>query len=251
MKKILKFVAHRALPLSIRRRLRPYWPGREYYPPVGWVRFGDLRRVEPISLHFGFDRGRPVDRHYIEDFLARHAGDIRGRALEVGDNSYTRAFGGDRVTHSDVLHVAEGNPEATIIADLSRGENIPSGAFDCLVLTQTLHLIYDMHAALRTMHRILKPGGVALVTFPGITQIDRGAWRDCWYWSLTTFSARRLFEEVFPAENVTIESHGNVLAATAFLQGLAAEELKREELEHNDPAYEMLIAVRASKPLEG
>ena len=52
----------------------------------------------------------------------------------------------------------------------------------------------------------------------------------------------------FPADCVHLESYGNVLAATAFLQGLASEELKNEELITRDPDYEMLIAVRAQKP---
>jgi hypothetical protein len=38
-----------------------------------------------------------------------------------------------------------------------------------------------------------------------------------------------------------------VLTAIAFLRGLAAEELKREELDYHDPDYELIITVRAVK----
>jgi SAM-dependent methyltransferase len=199
-----------------------------------------------MSRVFGFDRGTPVDRYYIEQFLARNAGSIGGRALEAGDDTYTRKFGGDRVTQRDVLHVSEGNPQATIIADLACADHIPSGAFDCIILTQTLHLIYDVRAALSTLRRILKPGGVLLATFPGITQIDHFDWGGSWYWAFTALSARRLFGEVFPA-NLEIETHGNVLAATAFLQGIALEELRKDELDHNDPDYQIIITVKAIK----
>jgi hypothetical protein len=41
--------------------------------------------------------------------------------------------------------------------------------------------------------------------------------------------------------------HGNVLAAISFLHGLAAEELRPEELDHRDTDYELLITVRARK----
>ena len=219
----------------------------EHPPPVGQVRFGSLRQVEPISHKFGFDRGQPIDRYYIETFLDRHAEDIRGRVLEIGDASYTRQYGGSRVKHSDVLNVAEGNPQATIIADLTRAEHIPSDAFDCIIFTQTLHLIYDLRSAIRTLHRILKPGGVLLATFPGISQIERGyQWGD-WYWAFTTRSARQLFEETFLAPNVEVEAHGNVLAAISFLHGLAVEELRQEELDRHTPAYELLITLRAVK----
>jgi hypothetical protein len=68
-----------------------------------------------------------------------------------------------------------------------------------------------------------------------------------WYWSFTTHSAERLFGEVFPAAHVSVEAHGNVLAAIAFLHGLAVAEVTRAELDHRDPSYELLIAVRAVK----
>ena len=136
-------------------------------PPVGHVRFGGLRRLTPISRHYGYDRGRPIDRYYIRTFLARRSGDIRARVLEIGDDSYTRQFGSLRVTHSDVLHVSRDNPKATIVGDLASADHIESDAFDCVILTQTLHLIYDVRAALVTLHRILRPGGVLLATFPG------------------------------------------------------------------------------------
>jgi len=218
-------------------------------PPVGSVRLGSLRRLQPISRVYGFDRGLCIDRYYIDQFLSAHTPDIRGCVLEIGDDTYTRAFGGDHVSESDVLHVAEGDPKATIVADLTCADQIPSDVFDCIIFTQTLQFIYDMRAAIRTLHRILKPGGVLLATFPGISQISRydmDRWGD--YWRFTTLSARRLFEEVFPAGNVSVEAYGNVLAAIAFLHGLAAEELKQRELDHNDPDYEVLITVRVAKP---
>ena len=115
-----------------------------------------------------------------------------------------------------------------MLADLTCADHIPSDTFDCVILTQTLHLIYDVRAALKTLYRILKPGGVVLATFPGISQISQDEWGAYWCWGFTTLSARRLFEEAFPAANVKVEAHGNVLVAMAFLQGLATEELRRD-----------------------
>ena len=217
-------------------------------PPPGRVRFGSLRRLEPMSREFGFDRGLPVDRYYIEAFLARHGAEVRGRVLEVGDDTYTRRFGGDRVTKRDVLHVDPAHPGATIIADLAVGEGIPSAAFDCVILTQTLHLLYDVPAALATLRRILRPGGTLLATFPGLSQLSCDVWRDTWYWGFTTLAARRLFAQAFPDAEIAIESHGNVLASIAFLHGIATEELERFELDHRDPAYELLLTARVRVP---
>lgn len=223
---------------------------RRALPDPGRIRFGNLRRVTPVSEVFGYDRGQPIDRYYIENFLAFHAKDIRGHVLEIGDDTYTRRFGGDRVTNKDVLHVSEGNPSATIVADLTHADRIPSDTFDCIIFTQTLHLIYDTRAAILTLHRILKPGGILLATFPGISQIARDQWGDSWYWAFTALSARRMFEEVFRAQDLKIEAHGNVLAALSFLHGLAVRELRKEELDHRDSHYEVLITLRAVKQEE-
>ena len=207
----------------------------------------DWRRVTPISRDWGWDRGLPIDRHYIERFLARHAEDIRGAVLEIADDDYTRRFGRDRVTASDVLHVSADHPRATLIGDLTDAPHLTSNRFDAIVLTQTLQFIFDTRAALATLHRILKPGGVLLATFPGLSKVSRSEWHGSWFWGFTTVSARRLFEEAFAPGAVAVESFGNVLSATAFLHGLAAQELRADELEYHDAEYELLIAVRAIK----
>jgi SAM-dependent methyltransferase len=205
--------------------------------------------VIPFSRFAGFDRGQPIDRYYIEKFLAGSRLDIRGRVLEIGDDRYTVQFGGGRVTRGDVLHVAAGNPKATIVADLTCADAIAAETFDCIVMTQTLQMIYDARAAARHLHRILKPGGVLLLTTAGISQVSGhegvGEWGE--YWHLTSQAARRLFGEVFGAENVAVGAHGNVLAATALLYGLASKEVRGEELDFQDPDYEVLVTVRAVK----
>ncbi len=238
-----------ALPLGLRRWLRRLQHPLRRWPARGWERFETLRRLEPVSAVFGLDRGLPIDRYYIEGFLRRQASDIRGRVLEMGDDTYTRRFGGAKVTRADVLAVVEGSRGATIIADLTHADRIPADTFDCIVFVQTLQMIYDTRAALRHLHRILKPGGVLLATTHGISKIGRRVEIDHWgeYWRFTTQSALPLFQEAFQAGSVQVESHGNVLTAIAALHGLAAQELERHELDYRDPDYEVLIAIRAVK----
>jgi len=164
-------------------------------------------------------------------------------------DAYTRKFGGARVTRSDVLHSVAGNPRATIVADLTADNAIPTDAFECIICTQTLQFIYDFRAALRELHRILKPGGVLLLTAHGTSRIGRREGVDSWgeYWRFTAQSMRRLLAEAFGGGESRIEVYGNVLAAVANLHCLAAEELTRAELDHRDPDYEVLLAVRAVK----
>lgn len=207
-------------------------------------------RRTPVSRAFGWDRGTAIDRIYIERFLERHAADIRGTVLEIEDPAYTRRFGGDRVTRSEVLHAVEGNPQATFVGNLETGENIPTDHYDCIILTETMYLLGDMRAALENARDALRPGGVLLVTSGFLMPIDieiRPVWQDRWRFSAP--GAELLFGDVFGAENVTVGQHGNVLTASAFLYGLAAEDLKKSAFEYDDEEqqFPVTVTVRAQK----
>ena len=189
----------------------------------------------------------PLDRMYVERFLASHAGDIRGRVLEIGAPDYTRKLGRG-VKRSDVLHAKPGNPEATIVGDLTDAPQIASDSFDCAILTQVLQYVYDVRAAIATLHRILAPGGVLLATVPGITRIsavDDELWGEWWHY--TARSLRRLAGEAFGEENVEVQPFGNVLTAAGFLYGLAPNDLPAKHLEVEDPLYEVILGLRAVK----
>lgn len=220
-------------------------------PPIGRVNFGHFRRLKPISNAFGAERGQIIDRYYIERFLNVYANDISGHVLEIGDDRYTKQIGRDNVNKSDVLHLVEGSPGATIISDLTKADNIASNTFECIIITQTLQFIFDVRAAVRHLHRILKPHGVILATFHGTSKIDpfididSHPWNE--YWRFTSQSSRILFEEVFNPGNVKVHAYGNILTAISFLHGLAAEELRDDELDYQDPYYEVLIGVRGLK----
>ena len=238
--------ARRHLPRSVRdwmvkvqRRLGLQWP------PVGSVQFGSLRRLAPISPVFALDRGFPVERYYIERFLARHRDDIRGRALEFGDTFYLDKFGGPAVRRKDVFSYVPASG-ATIVGDLTGEGALPDGIFDCIVCTQTIQMVYDIRRAVRRLGSMLRPGGVLLVTTHGISKVGRHLDRDDWgeYWHVTRQAARSLFEENFPGL-FEVEAYGNVLSATAALHGLAAEELTPEELDYVDRDFDVIIGVRA------
>jgi len=215
------------------------------------IDLGRLDYLHPVSTSFGNDRGQPIDRYYIENFLSQHKNDIHGRVLEIGDNTYTRNFGGDKVKQSDILHV-KGTSSATIVADITRADNISSNLFDYIIPTQTLQFIYDLPSAISHLHRILKPDGVLLTTMPGLSQISRYD-MDRWgeFWRFTTQSAQQLFEREFTGKNVQVRAYGNVLIAIALLHGLAVEELKPEYFNYQDPDYQVLITVRAVKSQTG
>lgn len=243
MKDVLKAV----LLHSTRRWLRRQ--PRNVLCTVSWD-FDLFRRTTPIDPHWGGKRGQIIDRYYIEKFLAEHSSDICGHVLEFGDDTYAKQFGGAKVSKIDVMHLVPGNPHATIIAELANCDEVPSDTFDCILCTQVLLLVFDLKNAIRSLFRILKPGGVLLLTAPGIQKISRGDMEiGGEYWRFTTLSMRRLFEEVFPPNGVEVRNYGNVLAATAFLHGLSVEDLPPKALEYTDPDFPVSIALRAVKPI--
>lgn len=202
-----------------------------------------LYRTAPVSSSWGFDRGTPIDRVYIDQFIARHRGDIRGRVLEVLDTRYVGQFGSG-ITRRDVLDIDAANPQATIVADLTRADSIPAETFDCFILTQTLQYVSDPAAAIGHAHRILRPGGVLLATVPGIIRVAQDSTDR---WRFTELACRELFAADFGTDHLEISAGGNVLAAIAFLTGMAAEEFRADKLARTDPRYPVVVLVRAAK----
>lgn len=209
--------------------------------------FGSLRSLKPVSREFGFDKGLPIDRYYIEKFLSANKENIKGRTLEIGDDYYTRMFGDNQIQKADVLHVEEGNSNATIVGDLTNSINLDSNCYDCFICTQTLHLIFDVREAVNTIFRVLKSEGVALVTFPGISQISYDRWSTEWRWGFTPKYAEKLFGEIFDRNKLSIQVFGNKISAVAFLQGIPASELTQEQLDFRDERVDLLITIAAKK----
>lgn len=230
----------RALPVPLRRRVR-----QRVTRLVRPVWLGASHRTAPLSAHWGLERGTPIDRYYIEQFLGNHRADVRGRVLEVKDRQYTTTFACG-VTHSDVLDIDPANPNATIVADLAAAGHVDADQFDCIIVTQTLQFVFDVGSAIRHLHRMLRSDGVLLVTVPSITRNDR-LLVDSDYWRFTAAACRRLFADVFGAGNVDVRSHGNVLAAAAFLNGIAREELSARDLDREDPLFPVVVTTRAIK----
>ena len=212
------------------------------------VDLGDLRRAHPIDPDWGYARGKPVDRRYIEQFLSSHAADVKGVVMEIQEDDYTRAYGAGRVDRTEILDVVAGNPRATVVDDLRTSERLASDAYDCIILTQTLHVIDDVEAALRQCFRILRPGGVLLATLPCVSRVCLEYGPEGDYWRYTEAGARHLFRSAFPDDGITTTAYGNVLASAGFLYGLSAEEIGEDEYAVKDPYNPTLIGVRARKP---
>lgn len=203
--------------------------------------------VEPVSRVFGFDRGKPVDRYYIEKFLKDNAHHIKGRVLEIADSLYSKKFG-YKVEQFEIFGFTAEQSNATIVGDLTIVSTLPSNAIDCFICTQTLNFIYEFKSAIVGIHHLLKPGGIALVTVSGISQISRYdaiRWGD--FWRFNPQSIERAFKEIFQSRETEITVMGNSYAATMFLKGFAFEECDKSKLDVTDEDYPVIIGLAVKK----
>lgn len=229
-----KFIHHTVLPFARKIRARIV---KTMKPKGGYS-------LMPISDKFGFDRGKPIDRYYIDQFIELHKEKIRGRALEVHDDAYIKRFGESRVTQSDVVDIDRDNKLATIYTDLSSADIIPDNTYDTLIITQTLGLIPEHEKAVGHLYRILKPGGTLLITVSTM-----GPWikNGNGYWRYSIKSLPYLLEKFFQKDRITAHTYGNVLTGQAFWVGMAAQEFTKEQLDFKDERFPIIVTAVATK----
>ncbi|MGH7771186.1 MAG: methyltransferase domain-containing protein, partial [Candidatus Binatia bacterium] len=273
---LLLYKAARAfLPAPVKRRLRQYSPGllkatkallRYLFESIRGILPRPAKRVAkqvltfingfmvrvrlgvsvlPLSYLWGFDRGLPIHRYYLQEFLQEFASDIRGHCLEFQDAAYTPRFGGSAVAKLDILHIDDRNQSATIVADLTKSNDIPSNIFDCIVCTHVLHVIFELNKAVKELYRVLKPGGVLLVTVPHVSMCDPGSKE---IWRFTPDGLYLVLAQVFGEPNVTVRAYGNSLTAAGEIRGLVAHEFVKGELDHHDSRFAVEVCARAIKP---
>jgi peptidoglycan/xylan/chitin deacetylase (PgdA/CDA1 family) len=242
----IKMALRRIIPDGLVRRFKILQYRQNYVPTVGKIHFGDLRRVLPLSNDFGYMRGGPIDRYYIEKFLSEHSADIKGVVLEVGDNKYTLAYGKDRIIKSDILDINRGNKKATIIADLTNAIQLPSNTYDCIIFTHVISMIYDCKATLRTIYRMLKPSGALLLTSGVGFKMHKNPNCDI-HWNISDICFKKILSEIFSPAQITAQRYGNVLTMTSFLFGIGRTELDDDEYNFNDMDYPVIFGIRAIK----
>ena len=212
-----------------------------------------LRRLRPIGN--GRCNGTPVVRHYWTRYLEHHRKDIHGRCLEIGETETILRYGGTAVTQADAIDITARGPQVTVVADLSRADHLPADTYDCFVNQFTMHVIYDVQAALYHSIRILKPGGVLLVNFSSVDYyfhkgLDMGTATPMFmFWCFTPIQVENLLRRVgLSTEDFRLTVYGNLFARVAYQMNMPAEQLTRRELESSDPGYPVLICVRVVKP---
>jgi SAM-dependent methyltransferase len=204
------------------------------------VRFGDLRRTNPVSS-WGSHRGTPVDRWYIERYLTERSTAVRGHALEVKDDLYSTRLGASSV---HIVDIDAANRLATVVGDLCAPDTLAPGSYDVAVVTQTLQLVTDPALAIRHLVTALRPGGTLLLTVPTLSRIVDAS--DRWRW--TPAGMRELLTVAAPSAEADVVGLGNGLTARAFLFGLAAQDLEEDVLAIPDEKYPLIVGAQVRLP---
>jgi SAM-dependent methyltransferase len=130
--------------------------------------------------------GHPIDVASRQDALSQLRIHLREKAdptiLEIGCSSgfmlktIAESFPGATVVGADVVReplfkLAKAFPNLPLMRfDLLRCP-LPSASFDAIVILNVLEHIQDDEAAIRQLHRLLKPGGIVVVEVPAGPQL--------------------------------------------------------------------------------
>ena len=207
-------------------------------------RWGNLRRTTPFSSSFGFERGAPIDRYYLRQFLTAHRQQITGAVLEVQTSSHTERFG-HAVIRADTFDIVPAFTP-TYLCDFAHCEHvIPSHTYDCLLLPNTLPHFRELDLCLAQALRVVRPGGTILASVAGLLPLT-GDVPD--YWRMSPDGWRERLGAAWPGATIEVAGHGNCLAAVGVQLGLALEELTAAELDVHDPRYPVLVTISCRTP---
>jgi SAM-dependent methyltransferase len=238
------------------------WYGAAYQRALPLTRLPVLRQLRCLQFRrlrpFGEGRQRetPIVRYYWARYLQNYQPDIHGRCLEIGTTATIQRYGGQALTQADAVDLVPHSPEITVVADLSRADHVPSDIYDCFVNQFTMHMIYDVEAALYHSIRVLKPGGVFLVNFSCLDYyfpagLDMGTGAPLFlYWWFTPIQVENFLRRIGLTDtDFTLDVYGNLFARVAYQMNIPAEELTQSELEYVDAGHPLLICARIVKPL--
>lgn len=208
-----------------------------------------LDRSEPFSRVFELDRGDAIDRVYIDSFLSANSCLIAGSILEFGDDRYTSKYG-NNVSRSLIINGSgPSSSYENIDLDLTKNKEVDpfKGSFDCIIATNVLNFIFDVHSAVKSLGALVNENGTVLATVAGCVPVSRFGyerWGD--FWRFNDLSIKRIFSHYF--DDVVVGHFGNAPLAAAFVMGLSQEEVPTRLFSMNDHDYQILVTVKASRP---
>ncbi len=210
-------------------------------PTPGSLDWGDLRRIAPICNSFGFTRGTPIDRYYLDRFIGEIRFQVTGKVLEVGGVVQNRElYQFDRVTEYQTLDIAA-RSGVTLVGDVHDAAIIEPESLDAVVLFNVLEHCHNPWMVVQNIYHWLKMEGKCFCMVPNAQRLHNFP-QD--YWRPLPDGIRQLFQN-FSQQNLSV--YGNPLTVVASFLGIAAEELSPQELDDFHPDYPVATCAIAMK----
>lgn len=210
-------------------------------PAVGEIDWGQLRRLTPICPDFGISRGTPIDRHYLNQFIAEIRDLVQGDTVEIGGNDGNKdVYGFTRTSGYRGLDITEA-PGVSLVGDAADPGIIPANSLDSVIAFNVLEHTARPWQVVDNMRHWLRKGGRAYCMVPSAQRLH-GAPED--YWRPLPAALREMFGAW---SEQTVYQYGNPLSVVASLMGVAAEELDAPELSTYHPGYPVASCVVARK----
>ncbi len=158
------------------------WAGRRYLCPCcGWSlrAFVGQRGLLSSNSDGYCPRCNSKARHrriwlYLEEKMK--LSEVERRVLEVAPwPSFARRLRSMPNISFEGLDLDPGSPHATIVGD-ARAIPFPDGEFDLVLCVHVLEHVEEDRRVMSELHRVLKPGGVAIVSVP--MRLDRPTHED-------------------------------------------------------------------------
>lgn len=205
------------------------------------IDWGSLRRLMPVCGNFGFTRGWPVDRYYLDQYIAKISNLVTGNVLEVG--VYVSDPMKKKFPHSKSFHAVDviKTDKVDYAGDIHERSLFSEGSFDTILCFNVLEHCKMPWVVVENMHHWVKKGGQVFCMVP-VTQRRHEDPKDCW--RILPQSLEWMFKSFSKAE---IHCRGNPLTAVSALLGIPSDELSKKELDFDHPDYPVAAFVSCEK----
>jgi SAM-dependent methyltransferase len=209
--------------------------------PESLKRYAAHKALRSLTPDWHDHSGGAIDRIYIDRFIRKNLQHSGGRILECGGERYKKFIAPKRRLSYDMVDIDPRKKGATLIADLQKMDSVKKNHFDVVICTQVLQYIASPTDAIRELHRILRAGGMLLLSVPFIEK-DYSDLSDRW-----RFSKRCLRDLLNAFKRVEVVGGGNLTSSICYLVGLGQNDVSPHMLESRDPDLYQVVMARAIK----
>lgn len=212
------------------------------------------RAIRFLILNATKPQGTAIMRYYWDQYLAANRSRFFGRGLEIDTDTTVRSVGGNRMESVDILNYAEGL-NISIVADLCKAWNVPSGQYDVFLVQFTMHVVENDLAALYHSIRVLKSGGSLVCNFPCVGWYPAEGWDyksykcNIWRW-YTPSGVAQMLEKLVPQDAFHITVFGNRASYVGYVVDADSECITSSVMDRRESGWPVLIGVTIVKPAD-